>query len=98
RIVDINEVEKRQRNRGAIAPANFVDWRAQAALFESMSLYSERNMNVATAGGEPERVSGAATSTTFFDVLGAEPVLGRAFQRGDAQPADFNVVGLVRGP
>ncbi|HTM33180.1 MAG TPA: ABC transporter permease [Vicinamibacterales bacterium] len=97
RIVDINEVEKRQRNRGAIAPANFVDWRAQAASFESMSLYSERNMNVATAGGEPERVSGAATSTTFFDVLGAEPVLGRAFQRGDAEPGQSNVVVLGYG-
>jgi hypothetical protein len=31
RIVDLNEVEKRDRSRGAIAPANFVDWRKEAA-------------------------------------------------------------------
>ena len=67
----------------------------------SMSVYAERNMNVATAGGEPERLSGAATSTTFFDVLGAEPVLGRAFQRGDAEPGQptspFSATGCGSG-
>jgi putative ABC transport system permease protein len=97
RIVDINEVEKRERSRGAIAPANFIDWRRRAASFESMSVYAVRNMNVATNGGEPERLSGAATSTTFFDVLGVSPVLGRGFTAADAEPGQSNVVVLGYG-
>jgi putative ABC transport system permease protein len=38
------------------------------------------------AGGEPERVVQALTSANFFDVLGVQPALGRAFQAGEDQP------------
>ena len=86
RIVDINEVEVRDRERGAIAPANFLDWRAQAKSFDTMSVYSVRNINLSTTGGEPERLVGAFTSTTFFDVLGVPPVLGRTFLPSEAEP------------
>lgn len=94
RIVDINEVEIDNRDRGAIAPANFLDWRKQAQSFDAMSVYTVRNTNVATAGGEPERLAAAFTSTTFFDVLGVSPVLGRAFIPSEAEPGQSNVVVL----
>jgi len=97
RIVDINEVEVRDRERGAIAPGNFLDWRAQAQSFETMSVYAVRNMNVATEGGEPERLAGAFTSTTFFDVLGVPPVLGRTFLKSEAEPGQANSVILSYG-
>ncbi|MDH4064529.1 MAG: ABC transporter permease, partial [Acidobacteriota bacterium] len=97
RIVDINEVEMRNRDRGAIAPANFIDWRAQARSFAFMSLYTVRNMNVATTGGEPERLSGAFTSTNFFDVLGAAPVLGRTFVASEAEPGQASSVVISYG-
>ncbi len=97
RVVDINEVEVRDRTRGAIAPANFVDWRAQASSFDAMSVYAVRNMNVATAGGEPERVPGAMTSSTFFTVLGVQPLLGRAFVPGDAEPGQTDAAVLGYG-
>ena len=45
-------------SRGAIAAPNFLDWRAQAQSFDAMSVYAVRNMNVASAGGEPERLPG----------------------------------------
>lgn len=97
RIVDINEVETRDRTRGAIAPANFVDWRAQAASFDVMSVYSVRNMNVATSGGEPERVPGATASSTFFTVLGVQPILGRVFVPSDAEPGQATSAVLGYG-
>jgi predicted permease len=92
RVVDINEVEVRNRDRGAIAAANFLDFRAEARSFEAMSVYASRNMNVATTGGEPERVAGAYTSSTFFEVLGVPPVLGRTFLPSDAEPGERSVV------
>jgi putative ABC transport system permease protein len=97
RIVDINEVEVRDRERGAIAPANFLDWRAQAKSFDTMSVYSVRNINLSTTGGEPERLVGAFTSTTFFDVLGVPPVLGRTFLPSEAEPGQASSVVLSYG-
>ena len=97
RIVDLNEVEKRDRSRGAIAAPNFLDWRAQAQSFDAMSVYAVRNMNVASAGGEPERLPGAFTSTSFFDVLGVQPILGRAFVPAEAEPGQANAVVLGYG-
>ena len=97
RIVDVNEVEKRDRSRGAIAAPNFLDWRAQARSFAAMSVYAVRNMNVASAGGEPERLPGAFTSTSFFDVLGVRPILGRTFLPSEAEPGQANAVVLGYG-
>jgi predicted permease len=90
RIVDINE----WNNGGptAIAPANFVDWRRMARSFDAMAVYRTRMFNVATGSGEPERISGAQTSSTFFDVLGVSPVMGRQFSRDDAEPGRATVM------
>lgn len=93
RVVDLNEVEIADRSRGAIAPANFVDWRASAQSFESMSVYMRRTFNVAFETGEPERLRGVSASTSFFDTLGIAPVLGRAFTAADAEPGqDASIV------
>ncbi len=85
-LVDVNEVERRNRDRGAVAPATFADWQKMATTLESLSAYRRGTFNVAFAKGEPERLIGATTSSTFFDVLGTAPVLGRQFTRDDAEP------------
>lgn len=86
RLVDVNEVERQERTRGAIAPATFLDWRTMITTLESLAAYQRRTFNIALDGGEPERLTGAATSSTFFDVLGVAPLLGRGFTRADAEP------------
>jgi hypothetical protein len=90
RVVDINEYVGEQPT--AIAPANFLDWRQQSRSFESMALYRPRVFNVTTGAGEPERANGAQASSTFFDVLGRAPLLGRQFTRDDAEPGRATVV------
>lgn len=93
RLVDVNEVERANRGRGAVAPATFADWQKMATTLESLSAYQRRTFNVALAQGEPERLPGAVTSSTFFDVLGVAPILGRQFTRDDAAPGKgLNVV------
>jgi len=86
RIVDLNEVERRDRTRGAVAPATFADWQRLSTTIESMAAYRSGTFNVALSSGEPERLRGATTSSTFFDVLGVAPILGRQFTRDDATP------------
>ena len=93
RIVDINEVERRDiAGGGAIAPATFVDWQKMATTFDAMSAYGRRTYNVTPSSGEPVRLSGAVTSSRFFDVLGVTPLLGRGFTRSDGEPGHQAIV------
>jgi putative ABC transport system permease protein len=86
RVVDFTETNNRERGGGAIAPANFLDYRQQATSFTAMAAWQQRSFNLAPTGGEPERVPGVMVSTTFFEVLGVEPSLGRTFTPQDAEP------------
>ena len=86
RIVDINEVERRDLVSGAIAPATFLDWRKMATSYEAMAVFATRVYNVTPNTGEPARLRGTVVSSTFFDVLGVSPILGRAFTKEDAEP------------
>lgn len=98
RIVDINEVERREpAGGGAIAPATFIDWQKMSTTIEAMSAFAPRTFNVAPSAGEPERMRGAVTSTAFFDVLGVSPILGRQFTRNDAEPGQGQNVVLSYG-
>jgi putative ABC transport system permease protein len=86
RLVDMNEVERRDLDGGgAIAPATFFEWQKTSS-FESIAVYGTRTFNVTPATGDPARLRGATTSTSFFDVLGASPLLGRGLTRQDAEP------------
>jgi putative ABC transport system permease protein len=87
RIVDLNEVERRDiGGGGAIAPATFIDWRKMATSFDVISVFATRIYNVTPTTGEPARVRGTVASSTFFDVLGVSPILGRGFVATDAEP------------
>lgn len=60
------------------APANYVDWRAQNQVFTDMA--ATRYASAAIAGdGTPEQLVGKKTTPNFFDVLGVQPMLGRAY-------------------
>ena len=60
------------------APANFIDWRDQNQVFESMAAVASQTFNL-TGTGEPEKIEGQRVSAVFFPMLGVEPILGRSF-------------------
>src|SRR5919206_634756 len=59
-----------------VAPADFVDWRAQSRAFEGLAAYTGGGLTLDT-GGLPEMVSGVRVSEDFFTVLGVSPAVGR---------------------
>src|SRR5437660_10303363 len=67
------------------SPANFLDWRQQTTVFESMAAFAERSFNL-TGLGEPERLDGRRVSANLFDLLGVRPILGRTFVPQEDQP------------
>ena len=60
------------------APANYLDWKAQNRVFTDMA--ATRFVTASLTGdGQPEQLSGKKVTPNFFDVLGAQPVVGRPF-------------------
>jgi putative ABC transport system permease protein len=58
--------------------ANFRDWVDQNHVFEQISAYTFTNLNL-TGAGEPTRLLAVRSSANLFSLIGAAPLLGRAF-------------------
>jgi putative ABC transport system permease protein len=66
------------------APGNYIDWRAQNHVFTDMAATRFTGANL-TGDGKPEQLSGKKITSSFFDVLGVQPVLGRPFTAQEDQ-------------
>ncbi|HKS41431.1 MAG TPA: ABC transporter permease [Blastocatellia bacterium] len=84
------------RVRNPASPPDFVDWRAQNQVFEDMAAFVGRGFNL-TGGDEAERIDGAAVSPSMFQILRAQPRIGRAFQDDEDKPGQDSVVILSNG-
>jgi len=86
----------RNRDRNVVSPANYLDWRDQNQSFEQIGayLFTLQALNLATAGGEPERVMNAPVTSELFNVLGIQPAMGRSFAKEDDLPNAPRVVVL----
>lgn len=80
RLVLVHQTDPRQPRR-AVAPANFLDWRARARSFEG-GLAAYQVVGRTLVGRESaRRLDAGVVSRSFFDVLGARAALGRTFGR-----------------
>ena len=70
---------------------NFIDYRARNTTLDGMAAFNRRYMTL-TGAGEPERLLGAHSSASLFDVLGVRPVLGRTYSRAEDQAGAMVVV------
>src|SRR5947209_8978163 len=69
-----------------VAPADFLDWRAQSKSFKHMAAFEGQRCNL-TGSGEPEVVNGARVPSGFFETLGIQPALWRTFALTEEHPA-----------
>src|SRR5204862_948946 len=76
--------------------ANYVDWRKQNTVFESMAVIGGRTFRLG-GGTRPQSVRAVATEPDFFKVLRVAPAIGRAFTRDECQPGRDGVVVLSHG-
>src|SRR5687768_3544733 len=95
RLVRVMEVLP-QYGRFSVAPANFLDWRARATVFEHISAFSTGNATYAGSDG-PERLIGANVSWDTFETLGIGPALGRGFRPEEEVPTRDNVIVISHG-
>jgi putative ABC transport system permease protein len=73
------------------AAGNFVDWREQNRVFAQMAIYAPSRRFNLNQGDQPERIYGAAVSSSLFELLGVRPVLGRSFSTDEEQPGNDQV-------
>ena len=85
-----------QYGRFSVAPATFLDWRAQNASFERLVAMQSGSATFTTASGA-ERISNALVSWDFFDTLRVPPALGRTFREDEDTPGRNRVVILSYG-
>jgi predicted permease len=79
--------------RFSVSPANFYDWKRDARTFDSMASYRFRPF-ILTGGGRAESVLAGAVGADFFQVVRAQPALGRVFLPEEDTPAKGHVVML----
>ncbi len=93
-LVAVWETNRAEGNQvWRVAPANYVDWRAQADAFLDVALFGGYAATL-SGNGEPAPVKGGTVSSNFFSTLGVKPILGRAFQPADD---DANPPAIVLG-
>jgi predicted permease len=80
----------------AVSPANYLDWRKQNDVFESISVFGGRNLRLG-GGNRPQSILTTISDADFFTVLGAQPALGRAFTEAECQPGRDAVIVLSHG-
>ena len=97
RLVVIWEtVPARNQSEALLSYPTFRDWQTSATSFEAMAAFFENpNQDVNLTGGtEPERINVARVTSGYFDVLGVQPALGRAFTAEEDQVGNHRVAIL----
>jgi putative ABC transport system permease protein len=99
RLVILWETNQKQgATRVNPSSANFFDWRERSHSFETLAHWRFVYFNLSgNARFAPERVQGARVAVTFLPLLGAQPVLGRAFSAEEEQPGREQVAILSHG-
>jgi putative ABC transport system permease protein len=70
---------------------NFADYRSRNNVFEALTAFSDADATL-LEGEVPERISGLIVSADFFQALGVNMRLGRAFTTGDEQPGAESII------
>ena len=81
--------------RKEFTPANYADCKTQTQIFEEVTAISEDFFNLTMVGGEPERLIGEKVTWNLFPMLGAAPILGRAFLPEEDRPGSEHEVVSV---
>ncbi len=69
-----------------LSPAQYFDLREKVEGFEELAIVFGTNVTLTGDGVEPERLGALNVSSSFFDLFGIEPVLGRRLNAEDDLP------------
>ena len=73
---------------------NFLDWREQNTVFESVATHFGTDSFAMSAGGSPSQIRGTRVTHGLFEVLRVSPILGRTFTENEDRP-DEDAVAIL---
>jgi putative ABC transport system permease protein len=76
-----------------VSALNYLDWQAQADVFERMAAITGGSMTL-TGRGEPQQLRVARAGAEYFNVFGVKAAIGRTFAADEDQPGKEHVVVL----
>lgn len=85
-----NRAEAETKN--LVSPADVLDWRARAQVFEAVAAWRRRAFSLSSAGSSPVRADAMEVSPEYFDVFRWRPALGRTFTAEDVRPGSPRVL------
>jgi putative ABC transport system permease protein len=80
-----------KKGLSSVSPPDFVDWRADATVFDGMAAYVGQEYAL-SGDGAAEELDAASVTQDFFAILGVAPQLGRTFSADDEVPGVHVVV------
>ncbi len=95
-LVMVGSSSQRFPGLAPVAPADFADWRRRSVTFAQMIATEWWTLDLVD-GDRPARISSAAVSGGFFEMLGATPQLGRGIDARDEAEGAEAVVVLSHG-
>jgi putative ABC transport system permease protein len=93
-VVSMTPIQTLEWNE--VSPADYLDWKEQSRSFERMGAYQWDQVNI-TGTADPQLVNGFLVSANFFETLGVQPLLGRAFLSEEEEPGKDREVILSHG-
>lgn len=78
-------------DRIPVSPPEYVDYETRVRGLEKIGAFTYANFNLA-GGDKPERIPGAVVSPSVLQLLGVEPIKGRAFKPEEAKNGRDDVV------
>ena len=86
----------RNRTRNVVNVVNFMGWRDRTKLFDAMAALQQNRVTL-TGSGDPMELSTLVVTANMFEVLGAEPMIGRSFLSGEDQSSAEPTMLLSHG-
>jgi putative ABC transport system permease protein len=83
-----------QGNRNSTATADYLDWKRESTVFQSLSAWTGRSVNLATSD-RPEQVQASSTTPGWVSTIGYTMLLGRDFTAEEGIPGRDQVVILT---
>lgn len=74
-----------------VSPPEFLDYEKEVRSCSQLAAFNYTAFNL-TGGAIPERIQGAAVSSSLFSLLGVEPIAGRTFARDEQGEGHDDVV------
>lgn len=81
-----------QNSRGGIAPADYLDLKAEMKGYGDVAAYADSNVTLSEKGRPAETAEGLRVSANLFQTLGTQPQLGRTFRPDEERLGNHRVL------